>query len=110
MAFNGVVREKGSWIATDNDDNALSTATKAAPPAGLSHHITSISGGYSATVSGNTLILKDGSTEVGRWYVYDSFALVFPSPVQINGVANLELAASGTGGTVGAATMTGYTL
>lgn len=108
--MNGTVREKGSWVATDNDDNATSTATKAVPPAGQTHFITSIAGGYSATVSGNTLILKEGSTEKGRWYVYDSFALVFPSPIEINGVANLELAASGTGGTTGAATLTGYTL
>lgn len=108
--MNGTVREKGSWIATANADNATATGTKAAPPAGQSHHITSISGGYSSTVSGKTLILKEGSTEKGRWYVYDSFALVFPSPIEINGVANLELAASGTGGTTGAATLTGYTL
>jgi hypothetical protein len=110
MAFNGVVREKGSWIVTDNEDNDTSTATKAAPASGQTHWVTSVAGGYDATVSGNTLILKDGTTEVGRWYVYDSFALVFPSPVQINGAANLELEASGAGGTTGAATMTGYTL
>ena len=102
---------KPSWIATDNADNAAATATKAAVAA-QRHYITSVAGGFDAAVSGATLILKSGSTELGRWNVYDTFALVFPSPIEVAAgtVANLVLEASGTAGITGAATMTGYTL
>lgn len=105
-------REVSSWAATDNDDNAASTATKAAPTGGVSHFITSVSGGYSAATAGKTLILKAGTTEVARWYVHNSLAVAFSSPIKLPPatVANLELAASGSAGVIGAATMTGYTL
>lgn len=103
-------RPHSSWIEEDTQDNSTATATRAAPPTGLMHHITSIAGGYSATASGKTLLLKEGSTIIGRWRVYDSFALSFPSPIQVNGAANLELEASGTGGTDGDVTLTGFTL
>lgn len=109
MGFNGTVREKGSWIETDNASNATATASRGAPDGGQTNYITSVAGGFDGTVVGATLILKEGATEKGRWYVYDVFALVFPSPIEINGAANLELEAGGTGVT-GAATMTGYTL
>ena len=106
------VRQPHSWVDTDNADNSAATATKAAAGGALSHYITSVSGGYDATVSGADLILKHGTTEVARWQVYDSFSLSFSSPIQLppNTVANLVLDASGTGGTVGSVTMTGYTL
>lgn len=105
---------KPSWVATDSDDNATSTATRAAPLAGsgISHFITSVSGGYSAAAAGKTLILKAGTTEIARWYVHNSLSLSFSSAIQLPPAtsANLELQASGTPGTLGAATMTGYTL
>ena len=106
-----ITREYASWIHTNTADNATATATKAAPAGGLRHFVTSIAGGFDATVSGNTLILKDGTTEVGRWIVYDSFALSFLSPIALSAAtaANLELEASGTGSLNGTATMTGYT-
>lgn len=106
----GTKRLQDSWADTDNADNATATATKAAET-NKTHYITSVSGGFGSTVSGNTLILKDGSTEVARWYVYDTFAMVFPSPIELTegNAANLELEASGTGGVTGAATLTGYT-
>lgn len=104
-----VTREKPSWIETDNAAAGTATATRAAPAGGLSHFITSISAGFSSTENGALLVLKAGSTELGRWYVYDSLVISFPSPIQVTpgDAANLELAA-GTG--TGAATMTGYTL
>lgn len=106
-----VNREYHSWVDTDTATNATATATKAAPAEGLSHFITSVSGSFDATASGITLILKDGSTEVARWNVYDSFALALSSPIKLSPgtAANLELAAGGAG-IVGAATLTGYTL
>ncbi|MAA66532.1 MAG: hypothetical protein CL581_17380 [Alteromonadaceae bacterium] len=107
-----ICREISSFVATDADVNATSTATKAAPFGGLSTYVTSVSGGYSAAAAGKTLILKEGSTEVGRWYVHDSFSLSFSSPIKLSPgtVANLELEASGTGGVTGAVTLTGYTV
>lgn len=102
---------KPSWVVTANADNAAATATKAAPSGGISHFVTSISAGFSATVSGALLTLKAGSTEIGRWYVYDSLTLDFPSPIWVTpgDAVSLELAASGGAGTVGAATLTGFT-
>jgi len=100
-----------SWVDVTTADNATATATKAAPSGGISHYITSVSGGYSATKSGKTLILKEGSTEVARWLVYDSFALNLSKPIKLSPgtVANLVLEASGTGGNSGSAVMSGYT-
>ena len=100
-----------SWCVTTNADNATATATKAAPAGGICHYITSVSGGFSVANAGKTLILKDGTTEVGRWYVTSGQIVCFSSPIKLSPAtaANLELAASGTGGQVGAATMTGFT-
>ena len=104
------VQLPSSWVEQDTDDNATSTATRATPDGGTTHFITSVSGGYTATKSGFTLILKEGTTEIARWYVYDSLTVPLPSPIAISGVANLELQASGTGGVFGSATMVGYTV
>ena len=100
------------WIDVATVDNGAATATRATGGAGISHYITSVSGGFSATVSGATLILKNGTVEMGRWYVYDSKEIVFDSPIKLppGTVANLVLAASGTGGVNGSAVLTGYTI
>lgn len=107
-----VQREISSWVSQATQDNAAATATKAAPEGGISHYITSVSGGFSATKSGITLILKEGTTELARWYVYDEKTITFASPIKLSPgtVANLELAASGTLSTIGTAVMTGYTV
>lgn len=106
-----ISRPLHAWIDSDTQANATATATKAAPSGGLSHFITSVSGSFEAAVSGNTLILKDGTTEVGRWHVYNQFSIDFPSPIKLSPAtaANLELEASGTGGIDGTAVMTGFT-
>lgn len=104
-------REYHSWVELDTQDNAAATATRAAPSGGISHYVTSVSGSYSASVAGATLILSEGSTEIARWHVYDAFGLVFPSPIYIapGNAVNLELAASGGAGNNGSVVMTGYT-
>lgn len=109
--MTNVTREVASWVESTTATNATATATRDAPSGGLRHFITGVSGSFDATVSGATLILKDGATEVARWNVYDTFALVFPSPIALSPAtaANLELAAGGAG-IVGASNMTGYTL
>lgn len=107
-----VIRNKSSWVEQDTKDNATATASKAAPSSGLRHFITGVGGGYDAAVAGNTLILKDGSTEVARWLVHNSFSEDFNSPIELSPAtaANLELEASGSGGTNGSVVLKGYTL
>lgn len=105
-----ITSELHSWMEDATATNSTATATKAAPSEGLSHFITGVYGSFSATASGITLTLKDGSTQIGRWYVYDNAGIVFDSPIKISPAtaANLELAAGGSG-VVGVAVMTGYT-
>jgi hypothetical protein len=100
-----------AWVETANADNAVALVTRAAPTGGLAHRITSISGSFSGSVAGALLTLKQGAVEIGRWYVYDAFALPFVSPIDIDAetAVSLELAASGSLGVIGAVTMTGYT-
>lgn len=106
-----IVEGKSSWVETANADNSGATATRAAPSDGLSHYVTSVSGSFD-TSSGVTMILKEGSTEIARWYVQDWLVFPFSYPIKIapGSAVSLELAASGTGGVVGAVNMTGYTL
>lgn len=105
-----VVSQKDSWMETDNAAAGAASASRSAPSGGLRHFITSISASFSSTEAGALLTLEEGaSTEIGRWYVYDSFEIVFSSPVAVTpGLqAHADLAA-GTG--TGAVTMTGFTL
>lgn len=106
-----ITREFHSWVETDTQANATATATRAAPSAGIAHYISGVSGTFEASVTGATLILKDGTTEVARWHVHDAFALAFPSPIKLSPAtaANLELAASGSAGVDGTANLVGYT-
>jgi hypothetical protein len=80
----------------------------AAPSGGLQNFVTCITGGFDDTVSGKLLTLKDGSTTLLQFVVYDSLAFVFPNPIKVNGAANLELAASGTGGVTGYTSISGF--
>ena len=107
-----IVNQYHSWVETDLDTDAIVTATRAAPGSGaLSHYITSISGSFSAAVSGAKLELKQGSTVLATWHVYNEFLLVLPSPIKLapGTVANLVMAAGGSA-VVGVVDMTGYTL
>lgn len=105
------VRQKASWVDTDNADDAAATATRPAV-SGLSHHITGVSASFSAATGSKLLLLKQGSTEIMRWFVTNDFSEEFVSPVQLdpNTVANLVLVASGTGAVIGTANLKGYTL
>ncbi len=103
-----ITAEFHSWVDLDTATNDVATATMAAVT-GLSHYITGVSGSFSATADG-ALTLKDGATEIARWYVYDAFDVTFPSPVRLSPgtAANLTLAAGGA--TIdGAAVLRGYT-
>ena len=104
-------RQKGSWVAATTATNAAAAASRTAPTGGLRHFITSVAGTYETTGTSGTLTLTDGTTSV-VWHVHDAFAVVFPSPIELKAGASatLTLAASGTAGVDGAATLTGYTL
>jgi len=110
--MNVITTKASDWTDTDSQVNSVSTATRAAPSEGLKHYITHVAGGYSSTVSGATLILKEGTTEKMRWRVFDSLAISFDSPIQLSPgtVANLVLEASGGAGNSGDVSMSGYTL
>ncbi len=107
-----ITRIAGSWVSTANADNALATVTRTAPGNGLRHFITSISASFSAAVAGKLLVLKQGTTEIARWYVHNQLHIVFDSPIEIDPARaiSVELAASGTATVIGAATVTGQTL
>lgn len=106
-----ISREYHSWVETANADNATATATKSAPSGGIAHYVTGVAGGYSAATAGTTLLLKEGATEIARWYVHNSISEDFSSPIKLSpGTAvNLELGASGGAGTIGGVTLKGYT-
>lgn len=103
--------QKASWIVAANATNAAATATRAAPTGGISHYVTGIAASFSASATGVMLVLNQGATEIGRWYVHDVFALVFPSPIKVDPARAVSLVLSAGGsGVVGAVTMNGYTL
>lgn len=106
-----VTREYHSWIETDNATNATATATRAATSGARSHYVTSIAASFSGSVAGVQLVLNEGATEIGRWYVHDVFALVFPSPIKIDpGNATSLVLSAGGAGVVGSVTLNGYTV
>lgn len=105
-----ITSEYHSWMAVDTATNDVATATRAAV-SGLQHYITGIYGSFSASASAKQMTLKEGSTELGRWYIYDNAGITFESPIKLDPstAANLTLAAGGST-IVGAAVITGYTL
>jgi hypothetical protein len=100
-----------AWTASDSQDNATATATKAAPAATASHYITGAMASYSAT---KTLLLqiKDDTTVIAEYYIYNASHLNFAKPLKITAgkACSAVLTASGTGGTLGKVTLTGYTI
>lgn len=98
------------WTVTATADNSAATATKAAE-SGKAHYICSISGSFSAAVI-KLMTLKDGTTVIGNFHVHNQRDVTFDRPVRITtgAAAELSLAASGAGGTIGAVTITGFTL
>ena len=99
---------ENTWYLTDRDDNATSTATKAAEP-GSSHVITGIHAGYSAAAT-KTLVIKEGSTAKITLNVVNQMDLSdVEIPLTAGEAITVELAASGTGGVYGGFLVTGYT-
>lgn len=105
-----VIRTKPSISSTTTADNAAATVT-VADQTNASHFVTGISASFStAQTAAKLMTLKDGSTVVGNYHVFDNRDIVFPSPREITGALEVSLPASGTAGQVGAVTVHYYTL
>lgn len=101
-----VVQRKAGVPTTTTADNAAATITLA-DVSGQSYFITSISASFSAAAI-KLLTVKDGATTVGNFHVHNQRDIVFDHPLEIRGAAEVSLAASGTGGVIGAVTVTYY--
>ncbi|MHA1754690.1 MAG: hypothetical protein ACTSYR_04150 [Candidatus Odinarchaeia archaeon] len=99
-----------TWSVTATADNDVATATKTAEE-GKSHYITSISGSFSAAAI-QLMELKDDTDTIGNYHVHNQRDIVFAKPVKITAgnAVSLTLAASGSGGVIGAVTLVGFTL
>jgi len=98
------------WTETTTANNSAATATRTAE-SGKSHYVTSVHGSFSAA-NIKLMTLKDGATIIGNFHVHNQRDVIFDKPVRITqgNAAVVELAASGTGGEIGAVTMCGYTV
>lgn len=96
--------------ATATADNDVATATLPFRAPMTQLFVTSVQASYSATKSGKVLEIKDGDTVVETFHIYDSDQIPLPIPIPITpgNSASAVLAASGTGGTVGAVNLQGY--
>lgn len=100
------------WSITVTADNAAATVQRAAE-AGKQHCIVSISGSFStAQAAAKLMTLKDGATTIGNFHVFNNRDVVFTKPIRLTAgnLAELSLPASGTGGQIGAVTLTGITI
>lgn len=97
------------WSVTATADNAPATATRPGE-AGRSHYVTYVDGSYSAAVTGSQMLLKDGASVVGDYFVHSARAIPLTYPLKIaeGNDASLILAAGGLG-VKGATTLQGYT-
>lgn len=104
-------KDYSEWSITVTADNAAATVQRAAE-VGRCHFVTGLSGSFSVANAGKLMTLKDGTTVIGNYHVMSVRDVVFDFPIRLspNTLAELSLAASGTGGQVGAVTMTGYTV
>lgn len=99
------------WSVTASADNGMATAAKAAA-AGKKHIVFGVSADYSAAVVGKLLQIKDGTNVIWQTYVHNSFQATFPRGLAATtgNAVSAELAASGTGGTVGVVSLHGVTV
>jgi len=97
------------WVATDSQDNALATASKAGV-AGKAHVITGVFASFSGAVT-KLLQVKDGSTVIAEYYIVNAKDIPLINVRATSGNAvSAVLAASGTGGTIGKVNITGFTV
>ncbi len=97
-------------ITAKSADNAAVEVVRPAEP-GKSHYITYLGGSYSANVTGGEMLLKQGATTVGDFFVHSSRGLPFPCPIRMapGEAASLRILAGGLG-VLGAITLQGFTV
>lgn len=105
------MKKESEWTATDSQDNATATATKAANSHGR-HVVTHIAASFSGAVT-KLLQLKHGTTVVFEHYVVNSVHIDIPEGLRTasnNQDVSAVLAASGAGSTIGKVNLMGYTI
>lgn len=97
------------WMVSDSDDNAASTALRAAQT-GKKHIVYGISVSYSVAKT-LKVILKNGSDTIATFHVYNQRDIIFPQGIEMTpgNACSAVLDASGTGGTIGSVVMHGET-
>jgi hypothetical protein len=100
------------WTQSAQSDNAAITPSQAGV-AGKRHYITKVTASFSATPGAKKLlVIQDGATNLARLYIDSgNVDLIFNPPLRcsVNSAAQCSLSASGTAGTLGAASIHGFT-
>jgi hypothetical protein len=100
------------WTQSAQSDNASITPSQAAV-ASKRHYITKVTASFSIAPTGRKLLtIQDGATILARLYIDTANVdLIFNPPLRcsVNSAAQCSLAASGTAGTLGAASIHGFT-
>lgn len=102
--------KNAEWNLTSTSDNATLTLTRPADEA-KKHCITQLEASFSAAAI-KLLTIKEGTTVRRSIYVHNAIAVRFDPPLEFaqGSAISLELAASGSGGVIGAANLTGFTV
>lgn len=111
VAVRVVGAVKSGWDNSAQGDNAVASIVKAAV-LDKRHRLESIHASFSAALAGKTVTVKDGAAVLAVFHIHNQRDVVLQRPIvgSINTDLTIELAASGTLGTVGALTAAGDTV
>lgn len=96
-------------LSTTTADNAAAAVTLAKPANGAKHKVCEVSASFSAAAI-KLLTITDGGTVKGNYHVHNQRSVMFDPPLELLDSASISLAASGTGGVIGALTVSFFTL
>jgi len=96
---------------SETADNALATATSAAPGSGLSHFVALVLAKFSNAATTGTLTYKHGATTILTWPITGSDKIQPAVPIFVgdDAAVTATLTASGTPGITGTVTILGFT-
>jgi len=102
----------GSSSGEDLQDNAVATATLADPGDGFRLHAVKVDASYETSTTSGLLTVFSGATIIARKYIHGAGAIDFSDNGRMADNASeamsAQLAASGTAGTDGTVTMSGF--